>query len=88
MILNLLRACEAAIDIAMHVVRIKGLGLPQDIWDAFDLFLGVNRIPRDLCPRLQAMVGFRNIAIHDYQKLNLDIVHAVLNKYLADFEAY
>lgn len=87
-ILNLLRACEAAIDIAMHVVRIKGLGLPQDSRDAFNLLLGANLISRDLCPRLQAMVGFRNIAIHDYQKLNLDIVRAVLNKHLADFEAY
>lgn len=87
-ILNLLRACEAAIDIAMHLVRIKGLGLPQDSRDAFNLLLDANLITHDLCPRLQAMVGFRNIAIHDYQKLNLDIVRAVLNDHLADFEAY
>lgn len=87
-ILNLLRACEAAIDIAMHLVRIKGLGLPQDSRDAFNLLLRARLIPHDLCPRLQAMVGFRNIAIHDYQKLNLDIVRAVLNEHLADFETY
>lgn len=87
-ILNLLRACEAAIDIAMHLVRIRGLGLPQDSRDAFSLLLRANLIPGELCPRLQAMVGFRNVAIHDYQKLNLDIIRAVLNERLADFEAY
>lgn len=87
-VLNLLRACEAAIDVAMHLVRIRGLGLPQDSRDAFGLLLRANLIPGELCPRLQAMVGFRNIAIHDYQKLNLDIIRAVLNERLADFEAY
>jgi uncharacterized protein YutE (UPF0331/DUF86 family) len=26
------------------------------------------------------MVGFRNIAIHEYQKLNLDIIHQIMKK--------
>ena len=34
-ILNLLRACEASIDAAMHLVRIKKIGLPQQSRDAF-----------------------------------------------------
>ncbi len=72
----------------MHLVRIRGLGLPQDSRDAFSLLLRANLIPSELCPRLQVMVGFRNVAIHDYQKLNLDIIRAVLNERLADFEAY
>jgi len=36
-ILNLLRAAEAAIDTAMHVVRIRRLGIPQRSRDAFVL---------------------------------------------------
>lgn len=34
-ILNLQRACEAAIDAAMHVVRLRRLGIPQDSREAF-----------------------------------------------------
>ncbi|MEH6876561.1 MAG: HepT-like ribonuclease domain-containing protein [Candidatus Competibacter sp.] len=36
-ILNLLRACEASIDVAMHRVRVNRLGIPQDSQDAFAL---------------------------------------------------
>lgn len=87
-ILNLLRACEAAIDMAMHVVRVNGLGIPQDNRDAFALLEQAHLIPSELALRLQAMVGFRNIAVHDYQKLNLDIIRAVLAERLTDFEMY
>ena len=38
--------------------------------------------------RLQKMVGFRNIAVHDYQALQLPIVEAVITKHLSDFTAY
>lgn len=87
-ILNLLRACEAAIDVAMHLVRVNALGVPQDSRDAFSLLDQANLIPADLSRRLQAMVGFRNIAVHNYQKLNLDILRAVLTERLTDFESY
>jgi len=87
-ILNLLRACEAAIDVAMHLVRVNRLGIPQDSRDSFSLLEQANLIPAELSRRMQAMVGFRNIAIHDYQKLNLDIVRSVLSRRLTDFAAY
>ena len=37
MTLNLLRACEAAIDSAMHIVRVNKLGVPQSSRHAFEL---------------------------------------------------
>ena len=42
-------------------------------------------IERDLAERMMAMVGFRNIAIHDYQELNLEIVKQIVEKHLDDF---
>ena len=41
-ILNLQRACEASIDLAMHLVRKERLGIPQDSREAFDLLAGAN----------------------------------------------
>ncbi len=87
-ILNLLRACEAAIDLAMHLVRAKRLGLPQESREAFTLLEQAGVIEAPLAQRMRAMVGFRNIAVHDYQRLNLDIVRMIIEKHLDDFRRY
>lgn len=87
-ILNLQRACEASIDLAMHIVADKRLGLPQDSRDAFSLLEPENIIPAFLSNRMKAMVGFRNIAVHDYQELNLVILQKILDHHLVDFSEY
>ena len=84
-ILNLQRACESSIDAAMHLVRIHRLGIPQETREAFDLLEAAGRIDGSLAARLKKMVGFRNVAVHDYQKLNLDIVRHILVERLDDF---
>lgn len=73
-ILNIQRACEVAIDLAMHIVIEEKLGIPQNSRDAFELLCVSGMIDLSLSKKLQAMVGFRNIAVHDYQAVNLDIV--------------
>lgn len=87
-ILNIQRACEAAIDLGMHVVAEKKLGIPQTSRETFDLLLQNNIITMDLCKGLKAMVGFRNIAVHDYQEVNLEIVQKIIEKHLIDFKTY
>jgi len=87
-VLNLQRACEAAIDGAMHLVRLHRLGLPQDSRDAFSLAVEAGLLPRDLGAVMEAMVGFRNVAVHDYRKLSLPIVRKILEAHLADLQAF
>ncbi len=87
-ILNLQRACEASIDAAMHIVRVRKLGVPQETRDAFDMLGEAGIVESDLRDRLKAMVGFRNVAVHDYRKLNLEIVRAVVEKRLGDFREF
>jgi len=84
-VLNLQRACESSIDAAMHLVRVHRLGIPQETREAFDLLEAAGRIDTSLAARLKKMVGFRNVAVHDYQKLNLDIVRHILVERLDDF---
>jgi uncharacterized protein YutE (UPF0331/DUF86 family) len=84
-ILNIQRACEAAIDMATHVIRIKSLGIPQTSRDVFILLENAKIIPTDLSKRLQTMVGFRNIAVHNYTKLNMDIVRSIIENELDAF---
>jgi uncharacterized protein YutE (UPF0331/DUF86 family) len=84
-ILNIQRACETAIDLAMHEIRLRRLGIPQDSRDAFSLLLKEGLISKDLAEKMMAMVGFRNIAVHDYQELNLEVVQQIIEKHLEDF---
>lgn len=84
-LLNLQRACETSIDAAMHVVRVRRLGVPQETREAFDLLEKAGVIDPGLSDRLKKMVGFRNVAIHEYQKLNLDIVTSIVTERLDDF---
>lgn len=87
-VLNLQRACEAAIDAAMHVVRIRKLGIPQQSRDAFVMMQEAALLDMDLASRMQDMVGFRNIAVHDYCKLDIEILRSILNERLDDFRDY
>ncbi len=84
-VLNLQRACEASIDLAMHLVSRLRLGVPQERRDAFELLAGAGLLQRSLSDALKQMVGFRNVAVDDYQKLSLPIVRAIVEHRLADF---
>jgi len=84
-ILNIQRACEAALDMGQHLIRRDRLGVPQSARDVFGLLARKERIPQVLAESLQRMVGFRNIAVHAYQELQLPIVVAVITDHLDDF---
>lgn len=77
-ILNILRGCEAAIDVANILIRERGLGIPQSSRECFQLLANAGLITAEASDALQRMVGFRNVVVHQYQSLNLAIVEAVL----------
>jgi uncharacterized protein YutE (UPF0331/DUF86 family) len=87
-VLNILRACEAAIDLAMHRVAQGRLGIPQTSRDAFELLARNAIISQDCATTMKHMVGFRNIAVHNYQNIQNPVLHAILEKHLTDFETF
>ena len=87
-ILNIQRACEAALDMGQHLIRRDRLGVPQSARDVFALLARAGRIEHVLAEGLQRMVGFRNIAVHDYQSLQLPITVAIIEKHLDEFLQY
>lgn len=87
-ILNIQRACEAAIDLSMHIVSEKKLGIPQNSRDSFEV-LNANKVLDDkLTKKMKAMVGFRNIAVHNYKSINLKVVKMIIENNLDDFSEY
>ena len=85
-VLNIQRVCEASIDLAMHIISEKRLGVPQSSRDGFDVLTKNNLIDDKLNKNLKAMVGFRNIAVHDYKKIEIKIVQMIIEKHLEDFK--
>jgi uncharacterized protein YutE (UPF0331/DUF86 family) len=82
--MNLQRIAELAIDIANYLIRKKKLGLPQDSADAFVLLQQAGLISEALMRSMKGMVGFRNIVVHEYQKLDLDIMVEVIEHHLCE----
>jgi uncharacterized protein YutE (UPF0331/DUF86 family) len=84
-LLNLQRACEVSIDLAMHVIRKRRLGVPQDSREAFELLKANGLLDRELADALKRMVGFRNVAVHEYAGVKLDIVKSIMLRHLDEF---
>ena len=87
LILNIERACQAAIDLAMHVVSVDHLGMPQSSAESFTLLQQAGKLDKALATRLSNMTGFRNIAIHQYQEIEPAIIHHIMKDGWRDFVA-
>lgn len=87
-ILNIERACQASLDMATHIIRLKQLGVPQSHRDAFDKLEKNKIIPKKLSDNLKAMAGFRNIAVHDYSSINIEVVVNIVKNHLTDLQDF
>ncbi len=79
-ILNLERACEQSLDMGQRLIRQRKLGLSDEYREIFVLLERAKIISAELSERLQRMVGFRNIAIHEYQELDLNRVKHIIEQ--------
>ncbi len=85
-VLNLQRACEMAIDAACREVSRRRLGVPTDSADAFTLLERESLLSPRVAERMRRMVGFRNVAVHEYRRLDPAVVRTVVQHRLGDFE--
>ncbi len=78
-ILNVQRACDLAIDMANMVISHERWGLPKSAKDVFILMQERKVITTKLSTKLQSMVGFRNVAVRQYEHLDMTIVEHVIS---------
>ena len=86
--LNLQRACEQSIDLANHIIKTQKLGLPKESKESFQILSANKIIPEKLGRSLEKMVGFRNVLIHEYQRLDIALMIDVIEKHLDDLIDY
>ena len=79
---------DSLLDMGQHLIRRERLGVPQSARDVFALLAQGGWITPALAEGLKRMVGFRNIAVHDYKALQLPITVAIIEKHLDEFLQY
>ncbi|MDP1770365.1 MAG: DUF86 domain-containing protein [Nitrospirota bacterium] len=72
----------------MYVVSQLNLGVPQGSRDAFTLLQISGTVSADLATRMQHIVGFGNVAAHEYTRLHWDMVYAIITKQLEDLRTF
>lgn len=86
--LNLSRAVQQCVDIGAHLIAQGELPAPETMGQTFDRLAEGGVIDASLAERLKKAVGFRNIAVHSYEAIDWNIVHAICTKHLDDFRVF
>ena len=81
-------ACEACIDTAAHIISRHGLREPRDSKDLFLILFESNIISEAVLDAMVKMSKFRNIVVHDYTRIDPEIVIGILKKNLIDFRRF
>lgn len=86
--LNLSRAVQLSVDIGVHIISGLSSQVPDTMGQTFEVLADKHVIPKELATRLKKSVGFRNIAVHNYDAINWDIVHSIVQLHLKDFSEF
>lgn len=88
LVLNLTRAVQLCVDIGSHVISESDEPAPSTMGDVFSTLEKLGIIESTTCHALRKAVGFRNVAVHNYDVINWEIVFAICQKSLVDFRRF
>lgn len=81
-------AIQSALDVASHIASDERLGEPETNRALFQLLVGANVMSGDLASRLAEMAGFRNVLVHGYDEVQVQIVEDVVRNHLGDLDEF
>ena len=81
-------AIEACLDIARRVLLMSGQPLPDTNRELFSALAGLGILRGEGVQRFAEMAGFRNVLVHEYDRIDLRVVHQVLRHRLGDLEGF
>jgi uncharacterized protein YutE (UPF0331/DUF86 family) len=85
---NLEVAIEAMLDIGNHIIAVMGFNKPEDYFDIF-IILGKNRVVDSaFAEKIAPLAGLRNRIIHDYTKIDYELLLRNIKEKLSDFEEF
>jgi uncharacterized protein YutE (UPF0331/DUF86 family) len=77
---NLEVAAQACIDICHRLIALGSARKPVDYYEAFLIVGEMGVLPGDFARRLASLAGFRNILVHEYLRLDWDLVYQNLQR--------
>jgi len=81
-------AIQALMDAVKIVIIETGGEKPEDNQEAISILYNQKIISEELAARLDGIVGFRNILVHEYGKINRRLVFRYLQKNVKDLEDF
>jgi uncharacterized protein YutE (UPF0331/DUF86 family) len=81
-------AIESVIDIGNEIISSLQLRRPERYRDIPYILSEAEIIPRGFADSVASMIGFRNLLVHDYASIDLDLVYSFLQTRLIDFESF
>lgn len=81
-------ACESCLDIAAHIISRRGFREPKDNKDLFLVLYENSIITEPVWDAMTKMAKFRNIIVHDYARIEPEVVVGILHKNVADLKRF
>jgi uncharacterized protein YutE (UPF0331/DUF86 family) len=81
-------AIETCVDVASHVLADRGLRAPSTYGETFEILTQAGLLSPDLSRVMVEMAGFQNIIVHEYARIDADLVIQVLRARLGDFRRF
>ena len=75
---SMLISIQSAIDIATYIIAEKELRKPSTYRETFEILEEEGIISEDLANDLSDLAGFRNVLVHIYWELDMDVIHGIL----------
>lgn len=88
LVLNISRAVQISVDLAAHLIADLPLPPPDTMAEAFDRLADSGMLDAALSVRMKKSVGFRNVAVHAYDRIDWNIVFAIASSHLQDFRDF
>ena len=85
---NMHLAIQNYMDIAAHIISDEGLGVPGSAGEMFFILQENGFLSANLADRMVKAVGFRNLLVHEYQKIDLQRLHKAVEKNVDDLIEY
>ena len=85
---NLQMAIQNCIDIAAHIISEEGFGVPGSTNEMFYLLEENGYVDTELTEKMVKAVGFRNLIVHEYGKVELKQVFEAAHKDIKNLNEY
>lgn len=80
-------SAQAALDVATHLASALGFD-PMTYASAIDCLVEAKVLPASFGDRFRRIAGFRNVLVHGYLDVDLELVTQILSVQLDDFEEF